>query len=127
MNDRPTTNADALSAMTREQLDELPFGAIRLARDGTILSYNAEESALSGREMGEVIGRNFFSEVAPCTDVRAFHGTFVDLIEHRAINRQFEFVFPFARPVRVRITMLYEQREDTVWVLVDRLEEPGGL
>ena len=126
MSSGPPTNANALSAMTPEQLDALPFGAIRLARDATILSYNAGESEISGRQPGDVIGRNFFTEVAPCTDVRAFHGTFIDLIEHRAINRQFEFVFPFERPVRVRITMLYEEREETVWVLVDRLEDAAG-
>lgn len=121
-----TTDASALTAMTPEQLDALPFGAILLSREGTILRYNEGEGALSGRRPADVIGKNFFTEVAPCTDVRAFHGTFNDLVAHRAINRAFEFVFPFATPARVRITMMYEQRADTVWVLVDRVEPPAA-
>ncbi|MEZ4410397.1 MAG: PAS domain-containing protein [Polyangiales bacterium] len=120
------TDASALTAMTPEQLDALPFGAILLSRDGTILRYNEGESALSGRRPGDVIGKNFFTEVAPCTDVRAFHGTFNELVAHRAINREFEFVFPFETPARVRITMMYEQRSDAVWVLVDRVDAPAG-
>lgn len=116
----PKKNADELSKMTPAQLDELPYGVIELSADGTILSYNAGESEISGRKRENVIGRNFFTEVAPCTDVREFHGRFLDLIEHRAVNHEFEFTFPFTVPMKVFITMLYEKQENTVWVMVNR-------
>ncbi len=112
--------AAELSGMTREQLDALPYGAIKLDREGRVLSYNASEARLTGREPAEVAGRDFFTEVAPCTRVREFHGQFRDLVEHRAINRGFDFVFALSPPVEVRVTLLYEQREGAVWVLVDR-------
>ena len=113
--------ADELGKMSREQLDELPYGVIELEADGTLVSYNTGESEISGRKPEKVIGKNFFTEVAPCTDVREFHGRFLDLIEHRAVNHEFEFVFPFPeKQVAVNITMLYEQRENRVWVMVDR-------
>lgn len=117
---KPDKTADELAKMSSAQLDQLPYGVIELSADGTILSYNAGESELSGRAPEKVIGRNFFTEVAPCTGVRDFHGRFIDLIEHRAVNHEFEFTFPFAVPVRVFITMLYEQQENTVWVMVNR-------
>ena len=113
-------SADELARMTPEQLDALPYGVIELAPDGTILSYNAGESRLSGRRPENVIGKNFFTEVAPCTAVRDFHGRFLDLIEHRAVNHEFDFLFTFDPPVNVHITMLYEQHENTVWLMVDR-------
>lgn len=113
-------SADQLAQMTRAQLDTLPYGVIELSSDGTILSYNAGEAELSGRKPEKVIGKNFFTEVAPCTDVREFHGRFIDLIEHRSINHEFDFVFTFSPPVNVHITMLYEQEEKTVWVMVER-------
>lgn len=118
MNQKKT--ADELAQMTHKELDTLPYGVIELAADGTILSYNASESALSGRQPEKVIGKNFFTEVAPCTDVREFHGSFLDLIEYRAVNREFDFLFTFTPPVRVHITMLYEQRGETVWVMVEK-------
>lgn len=113
--------ADELSQMSREQLDELPYGVIEVAADGTILKYNAGESELSGRKPEKVIGKNFFTDVAPCTDVKEFHGRFLDLVEHRAVNHEFEFVFSFPdKPVAVNITMLFEQKENSVWLMVDR-------
>jgi photoactive yellow protein len=115
-----TKTADALAQMTREQLDALPFGVIELAADGTILSYNAGEAELSGRQPEKVIGKNFFTEVAPCTNVHEFHGRFVDLIEHHSFNHEFNFVFTFDPPVNVNIIMLYEQEENSVWIIVER-------
>lgn len=112
--------ANELAKMTPDQLDQLPYGVIELSANGTILSYNAGESEISGRKPEKVIGRNFFTEVAPCTDVREFYGRFLDLIEHRAVNHEFEFTFSFAVPTKVFITMLYEQHENTVWVMVNR-------
>ena len=35
---------ESIDRMSEAQLDELPFGAIRLDKDGKILSYNATES-----------------------------------------------------------------------------------
>ncbi len=72
--------AEELSGMTREELDALPYGAIKLDRQGTILSYNASEARLSGRTPESVIGRNFFTEVAPCTQVREFYDRFLELV-----------------------------------------------
>lgn len=113
--------AEEFSQMTREQLDELPYGVIELSSDGTILNYNVGESELSGRKPEKVIGKNFFTEVAPCTAVREFHGRFLDLIEHRAINHEFEFTFLFpSNSMKVNITMLFEQVENTVWVIVNQ-------
>ena len=117
---REKKHVDELAQMTLEQLDKLPYGVIELSANGTILTYNAGEAEISGRKPEKVIGRNFFTEVAPCTAVREFHGRFVDLIEHRAVNYEFDFVFSFDPPLNVSIAMLYEQAENTVWVIVKR-------
>lgn len=60
---------EKITRMLPHELDALPFGAIRLDKDGTILSYNMTESKLTGRDPKKVIGRNFFEDVAPCTNV----------------------------------------------------------
>lgn len=112
--------ATELSALTRDESDALPCGAIKLDTEGRIWSYNAAGGALTGRDPGRVVGRNFFTEVAPCTQVREFHGPFAELVGHRAVNREFDFTFALEPPAEVRITMLYEQREGAVRVLVDR-------
>ena len=59
---------DILSSATALQLDELPFGVVALALDGTVEAYNTFEARLAGLTPGRVIGRNFFTNVAPCTN-----------------------------------------------------------
>ena len=53
-----------LSQVQPELLDALPFGAIQLAGDGTIVAYNRSESALSGLTPERVVGKNFFFETS---------------------------------------------------------------
>lgn len=114
------TAAD-LSRMTKDELDALPYGAIRLSSYGTILSYNAAEGRLTRRTPARVLGRNFFLDVAPCTDVREFHGRFRELIRGEgSLLYEFAFEFPFDPPVRVSVTFLRDRADDTAWVLIER-------
>jgi photoactive yellow protein len=113
-----------LSRMTKEELDALPYGAIRLSSYGTILSYNATEGRLTGRVPERVLGRNFFLDVAPCTDVQEFHGRFRELVRGQSsLLHTFAFEFPFEPPVCVSITFLRDRGDESVWVLVEAANE----
>lgn len=57
-----------LDHMNAEELDALPFGVVAMAKDGVVVAYNQLESAYAGLSPERVIGRNFFTEVAPCTN-----------------------------------------------------------
>ncbi len=59
---------DWLSEATAIQLDALPYGVIAMSLDGTVEAYNLAESKLAGLTADRVIGKNFFSNVAPCTN-----------------------------------------------------------
>lgn len=114
------TAAD-LSRMTEEELNALPFGAIRLSHYGTVLRYNATEGRLTGRTPERVLGRDFFLDVAPCTDVQEFRGRFVELAKESEISifQEFSFEFPFEPPLRVNITLLRDRGDKSIWVLVE--------
>lgn len=62
--------------MSDAEVDSLPIGAIKVTTDGTIIFYNETESKLSGRKAKRVIGKNFFRDVAPCTNMPGFFGRF---------------------------------------------------
>ena len=116
--------AARLAEMSKEELDALPYGAIRLSPYGTVLSYNATEARLAGRVPEQVLGRNFFLDVAPCTDVQEFHGRFMTLVcGGRSIFHEFSFDFSFEPPLRVHITFLRDRGDDSVWVLVEPTED----
>lgn len=105
--------------MSDQQLDALPFGAIRLDRDGTILSYNAREAAITGRDPHKVIGRNFFREVAPCTNVQEFAGRFREGVARGDLHVVFPYRFDFEMAPRdVTVTLFYSQATGSAWVFV---------
>lgn len=104
------------------EVDKLPFGMITLDAEGVVTGYNATEARLSGFDPASVIGRNFFADIAPCTNVKAFGGLYRDMVragEPRA--SEFDFVFRFAHGDRkVRITMVYLHKLGKGLVLVDQ-------
>lgn len=112
-----------IGRLTPRELDELPFGAIQLDVNGRILAYNKTEERIAGRKREEVVGRNFFSEVAPCTRVKRFFGAFQTGMERQSLNEVFDFTFRFPeRPKEVRIRMIYsENPKPCVWIFVTPL------
>lgn len=87
----------AVSRLSPEELDTLPYGLICLDAQGRVVHYNDTEAQMARLPKGKVVGRNFFTEVAPCTRVREFEGQFQDLVRDpsRIRVRSFDFVFRF--------------------------------
>jgi photoactive yellow protein len=90
--------------------DRLPFGLVELDAAGRVCAYNAAEASLSGLGARQIIGRPFFSEVAPCTRVQEFEGVYDRLVaDGGGVHPPFHFVFRFAGGDRlVEITLAYD-------------------
>ncbi|MBK5965615.1 diguanylate cyclase [Thiocystis minor] len=113
-----------LDNLSEEQLDRLPCGAIRVNAEGVILFYSRSQAAITNREPEAVIGRNFFSEVAPCTVVPEFYGRFRRGVLTGHLNAAFEFVFDFQmHPIQVRISMRASHRPGEFWILIEPLRQ----
>ncbi len=110
---------EQIDRMSAEELDSLPFGAIRLDKNGTILNFNMTESKLTGRDPKRVIGRNFFTEVAPCTNVQEFAGRFREGVGKGDLHIIFPYRFDFQMAPRdVTVTLFYSKQTGTAWVFV---------
>jgi photoactive yellow protein len=113
----------AIESMTANELDKLPYGAIQLSPDGRVVQFNEYESRLANLKPAEVVGKDFFKEVAPCTQVQEFYGRFRQGVEAGKLDEDFKFHFAFRQnPRDVFITMCYSQRSDTVWVFVNLMK-----
>lgn len=113
-----------LDALSEGQLDQLPCGAIRVDADGVIRFYSRSQSTITNREPAAVIGRNFFTDVAPCTVVPEFYGRFRRGVLTGNLNTTFEFVFDFEmHPVQVRIAMRASSRPGEFWIVVEPLRQ----
>lgn len=102
----PVANAEqqgidfgAVVNLTPAELDALPYGLVTLDAEGRVLHYNDTESRMVGLPKEQVIGRSFFTDVAPCARVREFEGRFRDLVrDPMGVRVQtFDFVFRFPR------------------------------
>jgi photoactive yellow protein len=101
------------------ELDQLPLGAIRLDKDGKILSYNQTEAHLAGRKKENVVGKSFFTEVAPCTNVQDFAGKFREGVQKGSLHTVFPYVFDYEmEPRHVWVTLFYSNETGTAWVFV---------
>ena len=113
---------NALNGMASGDIDRLAFGAIQLDGAGKILQYNAAEGAITGRDPKAVIGKNFFTEVAPCTNTATFKGTFDSGVKQGNLNHMFEYTFDYnMQPTKVKVHMKKALVGDTYWVFVKRL------
>lgn len=87
---------ERLASMSKEEVDDLPYGFVVLDEAGTVLLYNRYESALSRLPPDEVVGKNWFKDIAPCTRVEAFYGRFrVFLASPDKTHESFRFRFYF--------------------------------
>lgn len=110
---------EAADTMTAAELDALPYGMIQLDANGRILKYNAVESRLASLPQEHAIGRQFFTEVAPCTKVQEFHGRFKEGVIRESLDTAFQFHFAFKQQPRdVTVRLFYSRRTRSVWVMI---------
>jgi photoactive yellow protein len=99
-------------------LDALSFGVVAMSKDGTVTSYNAAESRLSGLTPANVLGRTFFSSVAPCTNnflvARQFQ-------TEPALDALIDYVFTLGmKPIAVRLRLLKQPARRRMYLAVER-------
>lgn len=115
--------ANIIDSMNEVELDQLPHGAIQLSTDGSVMKFNAYESELANLRKESVIGKNFFKQVAPCTDVQEFYGRFREGVRQKKLHENFRYHFAFKQnPRDVTVTLFYSPMTETVWVFVKPLE-----
>ncbi|XOZ34146.1 photoactive yellow protein [Halomonadaceae bacterium KBTZ08] len=111
-----------LAEMSDKDIDNLAFGAINLDQNGKILSYNKAEGEITGRNPQEVIGKNFFTEVAPCTKTDDFFGKFKEGVRSGDLSTMFEYTFDYQmKPTKVKVHMKKSLNDDSYWVFVKRV------
>lgn len=113
---------NTLAGMSDAQINDLAFGAIQLDATGRVLHYNIVEGEITGRSPEQMIGQNFFLDVAPCTDRPEFHGRFEEGVRDGQLNTLFEYVFDYKMtPTRVKVHMKKALIGDTYWIFVKRI------
>lgn len=116
---------NVLARLSDEEIDQLAFGAIKIDRTGKVLLFNAAEGELSGADPKEVIGKNFFEDVAPCTKTADFYGRFLEGAGNGDLSTLFEYRFDYKmKSTKVKCHMKKAAMGDAYWILVKRISGP---
>lgn len=109
-----------LPHMSRGELDALDVGVVKLDDDGVILHYNRAESRFSGLPAERAEGRNFFTEVAPCTNNRLIFQRFRDGVARDHLDVSIEYTFSVQMPpTNVHLHLYRDPITRTNWLVVD--------
>lgn len=116
---------DKINRLSNDELDQIPIGVIELDANGTICFYNATESKMSGRDAQKVLGKNFFHEIAPCTNIPQFSGRFVSGVRSGKLSEQFVFNFDFEMtpPVKVVVELHDGRQPGKYWLFTKVIKQ----
>ncbi len=113
---------DVMTKLDRNEIANLPYGGVELDRNGTILFYNQAEADICNRDSRGMAGKNFFREVAPCTNRPEFRGRFDEIVAGTKSMAMFDYTFDYnMKPTRVSIQMKKSIQGDSVWIFVKRV------
>ena len=110
-----------LSSLSRDAANAADFGIVKVDDEGKIELYNDYEAELAGITSSAAEGRNFFTEVAPCTNNKLFFGRFQKGVEAGELDAEFNYTFTYKlRPTNVAIHMKHDKASGSNWVFVKK-------
>lgn len=113
-----TCDLTVLENASHETINAAPFGVIGMGLDGTVSLYNAEESRFAGLAREKVLGRHFFTAVAPCTNNFMVAERFET---ESTLDAMIDYVFTLRmRPTPVRLRLLKDPEARRMYLLVRR-------
>jgi photoactive yellow protein len=93
---------------------------IKVDDEGIVEFFNQWESELSGVKKEEAEGRNFFTQVAPCTNNRLFRGRFKKGVRRGELDETFTYTYTYKmRPTLVEVHM-YRDESGNNWIMVQK-------
>ncbi len=114
-----------LDTLAPDELDRLDAGVIGLDAAGSIVAFSEGASSLLKLPRDAVLGRDYFKDVMPGTNVPAFRGRFLSGVRRGQLDERFEYVFGrLPQPLRAEVWMRHGRFEGSpvTWLEIDALE-----
>ena len=114
-------DVDNILAREPQRAESLAFGAVLLDRSGKVVKYNKAEGMIAGRDPADVVGKDFFNEIAPCAKGKRFHGEFLKFHQTGSVNVMFDYKFAYkGANVGVKIHLKSQPDGQHCWMFVKR-------
>ena len=107
--------------MNKPQADLCPFGCVQVDDAGRVLVYNRYLAEMSGVSNAGAAGKNYFTQVNPCTNNPMFYGAFKRGVTTGQMDEQFEYLFTHQmRPTTVKVHLHRDGLTQTNWIFVKK-------
>lgn len=108
-----------LGSLSQAQADSYDFGIVQVDNAGKIIIYNQYEADLAGITVQSALGKNFFTQIAPCTNNGLFFGAFKKGVAAGSLDTAFAYTFTYKmKPTNVNIHLYHDSVSGTNWVFV---------
>lgn len=112
--------ARQLERMDAQAIDGLPFGVIRLTREGLVQLYSTTEAQQSGFNRRPALGLDFFEQVAPCMNTPMMKGLIEQAWRAGTLDMDIGWVGDIADPNRAYAIRATSSSDGGVWLLINR-------
>ena len=114
---------EKIESLDVKSIDKLPFGVVRLDDNGAVQLFNTTEAELSGYGGRPKLGRNFFTEIAPCMNSPEMRGRIEAARKAGAIDIELGWIGDFKdQDGELRIRAL-SASSGGIWLFVSREDE----
>ncbi|GAB2515565.1 photoactive yellow protein [Spirosoma aerophilum] len=108
---------DWLEEQTNEQLDEAPFGVVRMTREGVVIAYCKSESHITGIKRDYAVGKYYFTQIAPCANNMMVAAKYA----LPNLDEELDYMLTYVcEPVKVRLRLLKSPTSRYQYFLVNR-------
>ena len=95
-------------------ITEVPLGLVELDEAGTVLYYNRDGGPVACAPTHEMVGRNFYTDVAPVADAQEFRNALAAFRRAHAPSHSFDFTFragDASLSTRILLARIHEKSE----------------
>jgi len=93
-------------------LTPIPYGLMELDEAGTVIYYKSENKGLFVKPEGEIVGSNFFTDIAAVAGAKEFQHHIKEFRRSHAPAQSFTYTFELKHrrlPVRVLLARIHER------------------
>lgn len=106
-----------LDEQSNETLDQLNFGLVKMNKSSVVLFYNKAEESITGVKSENTIGKQFFTQIAPCTN----NFLVAEKYNQSILDEQVQYIFTYVtQPIPVQLRLL-KGDGDNQYMLVKKL------
>lgn len=112
--------ARAVESLSPNEIDQLPFGVVKLDSDKAVKVFNKTEREYSGFGERPALERLFFIDVAPCMNNGYFKGRIERAIAAGKLDVVFTFIGDFSDRDRELTVRAQPAQDGGLWIFIKR-------